>query len=332
MPDQRRSGAIGRQGGRWYHRPVRVVVTGVAGFIGSHIAEAHLARGDTVVGVDCFTEFYDVATKRANLARCVADERFSLIDADLLEVDLADVLAGVDAVVHHAAQPGVRPSWARQFDTYLRNNVLATQRLLEACRATPIGRLVYASSSSVYGDPGVFPTAETTLTRPYSPYGVTKLAGEHLVSLYAKNFGLPAISLRYFTVYGPRQRPDMAIHRLVDSALTGSEFHLYGDGSKRRDFTYVGDVVRANLLAGEADVEPGTVVNIAAGGNTSMTELIELVELAAGRAPNVVRDDDAPGDVERTGGDNSLARELLGWEPTTDVREGVARQVESQRA
>ena len=306
-------------------------MTGCGGFIGSTLTEALLARGDAVVGVDCFTPYYDVDTKRANLATAREHERFTLVEADLRTAELAPLVEGVDAVFHQAAQPGVRLSWSAGFGEYDSHNVLATQRLLEAAVAAAVPRVVYASSSSVYGQAPSYPTTEDDLPRPHSPYGVTKLAAEHLCGLYAANWGLSTVSLRYFTVYGPRQRPDMATHRLCEAALGGDPFPLYGDGSAVRDFTFVDDVVTANVAAGEADVEPGTVLNVAGGGQTTMAELIELVGEVAGSPVEVRREPAQPGDVRRTGGMIDRTTALLGWEPRVDIATGVARQVEWHR-
>jgi len=298
-------------------------VTGVGGFVGSHLADALLARGDDVVGVDCFTPYYDPAAKRANVPAGVR-----LVEADLRDADLGPLVAGAGVVFHQAAQPGVRLSWSSGFADYDSHNVLATQRLLEACLAADVRpRVVYASSSSVYGQAPRYPTSEDDLPRPHSPYGVTKLAAEHLCNLYAANWGLPTVSLRYFTVYGPRQRPDMAMHRLCEAALGGTAFPLYGDGSARRDFTFVADVVAANLAAAEADVAPGTVVNVAGGGDTSMADLIALVGDVAGAPVEVERRPRQPGDVDRTGGAIDRARALLGWSPQVSLEDGVAAQV-----
>jgi UDP-glucuronate 4-epimerase len=308
------------------------LVTGVAGFVGSQLAEALVASGHTVRGVDCFTPYYDRTHKEANLTALRSSERFTLHEIDLRTASLEPLLDGVDVVHHQAAEPGVRRSWSAGFETYERCNVLATQRLLEATRAAEAPpRIVYASSSSVYGNALHHPVRETDLPRPHSPYGVTKLAGEHLCSLYADNHGLDTVTLRYFTVYGPRQRPDMAIHRLIEAALDQTPFPLYGDGSHVRDFTFVGDLVRANLLASTADIEPGTVVNICAGGSTVMRDLIEAVGDAVGKAVPVDQQPEQPGDVRRTGGSNELAAALLGWAPETTLADGIAQQVDWHR-
>src|SRR4051794_21169049 len=237
---------------------MRALVTGVAGFIGSTLADALLARGDHVLGVDCFTPYYERDTKEANLSGARGCDRFELVEQDLRTCDIDGMLDGIDVVFHQAGQPGVRLSWSDGFADYTSLNVLATQRLLEAAKRVGGTKIVYASSSSVYGNAAAYPTTENDLPRPHSPYGVTKLAAEHLCNLYASNWKLPTVSLRYFTVYGPRQRPDMATHRLLAATLSGTPFPLYGDGSAVRDFTYVDDAVAANLAAAEHDCEPGT--------------------------------------------------------------------------
>lgn len=305
---------------------MRVVVTGAAGFIGSHTAEAALARGWDVIGIDSFTEYYSRQRKVMNLEAGRAAGLRQFVEADLLDADLDTLLSEVDAVIHLAAQPGVRDSW-EHFETYERNNVLATQRLLAAAQRVNLGRFVYASSSSVYGDAVEYPVALNAPTIPVSPYGVTKLAAEHLCRSYATNFGVSTVSLRYFTVFGPRQRPDMATHRLISSAIHQTPFPMFGDGSQVRDFTYVADVVAANLAAAEADVEPGSVFNVAGGDSISLAGLIDLVGQAVGRAVQLDRRPPQPGDVRRTGGDITATTQHLGWRPTVTVAEGVRRHV-----
>lgn len=303
------------------------LVTGCAGFVGSWVALECLARGDRVLGVDSMTDYYSLEQKRRNLSRLRKAVRFDHLEVDILELS-PDVLDDVDVVFHLAGQPGVRQSWREEFDVYLSRNVLATQRLLELSVDRRINRFVYSSSSSVYGNAARYPVEESMRPQPFSPYGVTKLAGEHLCALYAENFRLPVVSLRYFTVYGPGQRPDMATHRLFEAAVGGSSFPLFGSGEQLRDFTFVGDVVRANLLAADADVEPGLVVNIAGGGACSMLELIEMVEEVSGRPIVVDRHEPERGDVRRTGGAIELARRRLGWSPLTSLREGLECQHE----
>jgi UDP-glucuronate 4-epimerase len=307
-------------------------VTGAAGFIGSTLAERLIARGDEVVGIDCFTPYYERAVKESNLDALRRASAFELVDADLRTAFLEPVLDGVDVVFHQAGQPGVRLSWSDGFADYASHNVLATQRLLEAAVSVGTPRFVYASSSSVYGKAPSYPTTELDLPHPHSPYGVTKLAGEHLCNLYAHNQALSTVALRYFTVYGPRQRPDMAMHRLVEAGLTGEPFPLFGDGSAIRDFTFVGDVVEANLAAAAADVAPGTVVNIAGGGETVMTDLIELTGKLVGRDITIEQGPEQAGDVPRTGGRIDQAQALLGWEPQVSLPEGLTAQVAWHRS
>jgi UDP-glucuronate 4-epimerase len=309
--------------------PGRVLVTGASGFIGTWTCERLLADGWAVTGVDSLTDYYDPHLKREHLAALLTTPGFTFRGEDLLACDLAPLLDDVDAVVHLAGQPGVRSSWGAGFAQYVDRNVHATQRLLEAARDRPLRRFVYASSSSVYGAAERHPTHEDDLPRPVSPYGVTKLAAEHLCSLYGTSFGVPTVSLRYFTVFGPRQRPDMAMHRMIAAALAGTSFPLYGDGSAVRDFTYVEDVVEANVRAILRDVPPGTVLNIGGGsGGVTMREVIALVEDVAGRRLRLDRRAAATGDPARTGADITRARSLLGWSPRTDVETGLRRQVE----
>jgi len=305
----------------------RVVVTGAGGFVGSNLVDTLLARGDTVVGIDCFTPYYDPDTKRQNLARALDHDAFTLVDVDLREADLLPLVEGVDTVFHQAAQPGVRLSWSDGFGEYASHNVLATQRLLEAAQSAEVRRVVYASSSSVYGNQDRYPTVETDLPRPYSPYGVTKLAAEHLCNLYAENWGLDTISLRYFTVFGPRQRPDMSIHRLCEAALTGASFPRFGDGRQVREFTYVADIVAANLCAADANVAAGTVVNIAGGGEIELNDLIATVAELAGTELEIENHPAQAGDARRNGGTTDRAHAQLGWAPEVGLREGIAAQL-----
>lgn len=310
---------------------MRCLVTGAAGFVGSSLSDELLRRGHTVTAVDCFVEYYPQAVKRRNLAQAAQHKNFRLIEGHLLEVDLAALVSNVDVVFHQAAQAGVRASWGAYFGTYCEHNILATQKLLEACKgAAHIKKIVYASSSSVYGNAEAFPTPETVCPQPVSPYGVTKLAAEHLMVLYASQFGLPTVSLRYFTVYGPRQRPDMAFNRLAHAAVHGSEFTLYGDGEQSRDFTFISDIVEANILAAEKGA-PGGVYNIGGGTQATMNEVISIFRE---HVPNfsVQRVDRQVGDARHTSADTSRARRELGYVPKVSLREGIGREIEWMRS
>jgi nucleoside-diphosphate-sugar epimerase len=306
---------------------MHALVTGAAGFVGSHLAKRLRDDDHEVVGLDSFTDYYDVALKRANADAAVrAGVKF--VEADLNEVDLRSVLDGVDVIFHLAGQPGVRSSWGQEFATYTRCNIEATQKLLEASRdSRSLRRLVFASSSSVYGDAERFPTSESDRPQPISPYGVTKLAAEHLCSLYASSFDIPTVSLRYFTVYGPGQRPDMAFTRFAQAAVRGSEITIFGSGEQVRDFTYVEDVVEANVLAATRDVPPGTVLNVAGGSHTSVNEVLHVFGELADTELTVTRVEAMAGDVRRTGGDTAAIRSVLGWRPVVSLREGIQRQL-----
>jgi len=309
---------------------VRTLVTGAAGFIGSHLVDRLLQDGHEVVGVDSLTDYYDVGMKRRNLSGALAHQAFSFIEADLVTADLEAIVDGVDVILHQAAQPGVRGSWADGFRLYAVNNVLGTQRLLEAATANGHARFVYASSSSVYGNAARYPTREDDLPSPHSPYGVTKLAGEHLCSLYGNTKGLHVTALRYFTVYGPRQRPDMGVHRFITAALMDEPLPLYGTGEQLRDFTYVDDVVEANLRAATANIDSGLVCNIAGGSVTSIIGLLTTLGDLLGRQLNVQRLEPQAGDVAVTNASSMLAQRALGWRPTVNLAEGLERQLSWQ--
>jgi nucleoside-diphosphate-sugar epimerase len=310
---------------------VRALVTGAAGFVGSHLVDALVAQGDTVLAVDSFTPYYDVAQKRANAA-ALAGPAVEMVETDLRVAAIEPLLDGIDVVFHQAGQPGVRLSWSSGFREYVEQNVIVTQRLLDAVLLAGARRVVYASSSSVYGHQARYPVREDDLPAPFSPYGVTKLAAEHLCDVYAENWGLPTVSLRYFTVFGPRQRPDMSIHRLCESALGGGVFPRYGDGGQIREFTYVSDIVSGNLAAATADVAPGTTVNLAGGGEITLSDLIVMVGEVAGAPVAVEPRPIAPGDSRRNGGAVDRANALLGWEPHVSLADGITRQLAWHRA
>jgi nucleoside-diphosphate-sugar epimerase len=303
----------------------RVVVTGAAGFIGSHLCERLLALGHEVVGIDSFTDYYERARKEQNLGESRAHPKFTFEELDLVDADLRRVLRGAQVVYHLAGRPGVRPSWGGQFDMYVRDNVLATQRLLECLKETPVGRLVFAGSSSVYGDAEMFPTKETALPRPVSPYGVTKLAAEHLTLLYTKNFGLPVVSVRYFTVYGPRQRPDMAFARFMRALADREAIEVFGDGEQTREFTYVSDAVEGTVRAATADVV-GQVFNLGGGSRVTINRVLATLEDISGMKARRQTLPAAPGDPRHTGASINLARERLGWEPRVSLHEGLTNQ------
>lgn len=306
---------------------MKALITGVAGFVGSTLAD-HLLQDETVevLGVDRLTDYYDVGLKRANL-RQLTHPRFSFVEGDLNSLDLRDLFRDVTHIFHQAGQPGVRKSWGADFSSYTVDNVNATQRLLEAAKdLSTLQRLVYASSSSVYGDAERYPTLETDRPTPLSPYGVTKLAAEHLVSLYAQNFSVPTVSLRYFTVYGPKQRPDMAFTRFLQAVDRGEEISIFGDGQQVRDFTFVADIVRANVSAATTEVRPGSVFNVAGGSSVSVLEVLDTIEKVSGKPVKVRHLAAVSGDVRRTGGSTHEIQKALDWAPEVTLEEGLARQ------
>jgi UDP-glucose 4-epimerase len=307
---------------------MRCLVTGVAGFIGSHLAERLIADGHEVLGIDAFIDYYPRWMKEANLASLRSAKRFRFLEADLNQLDLPVLIQGYDWIFHQAAQAGVRPSWGSNFALYTACNISATQRLLEAAAAAPdLKRLVYASSSSVYGDVRALPVTEETLTRPVSPYGVTKLAAEHLCSLYWRNYGVPVVSLRYFTVYGPRHRPDMAFHRFAKAMLDDRELTIYGDGAQTRDFTFVSDVVEANVKAAATPGIEGEVFNVAGGARASLHEVLATLETLIGRVPRIRFEPVARGDVRDTYADTTKARSELRYRPRVGLLEGLEEEV-----
>jgi UDP-glucose 4-epimerase len=301
------------------------LVTGVAGFVGSHLGERLIADGWHVRGVDCFTDTYARATKEQNLSVLRRDTRFVFNEVDLVTANVGDLVQGVDLVFHLAGQAGVRSSWGSEFEIYTERNILATQRLLEAVAKTGLECFVYASSSSIYGDTAELPVTENSLPQPISPYGVSKLAAEHLCRLYYVNHGIPTVSVRYFTVYGPRQRPDMAFHRLIRAMLRDEPFPLYGDGEQTRDFTFVSDAVEATVRA--AGAPPGSIFNVGGGSRVTLNHVIGLLEELVGRESKVEREAMQAGDVRHTWANTSRIKETLGFQPQVPLREGLAREV-----
>ena len=305
----------------------RVLVTGCAGFIGSHLSERLAESGLEVVGVDCFNDNYGRDQKIANLEAARSWDNFDFLPLDLARGDLDDLVDGCDAVFHMAAEPGVRASWGGRFETYMRNNILATQLLLEAARGTQT-RFIYASSSSIYGQAETYPTSEKTIPKPFSPYGVTKLAAEQLCSAYWQNFGVPIVSHRFFTVYGPRQRPDMAFTRFLNAIHNGEQISIYGDGHQSRDFTYIDDIVSALIESSVRDEAVGEVFNLGGGSQITVLEVLNLMREITGTEPNVVHLDAQAGDVRMTGADTTHARQLIGFDPKFSVAAGISHQYE----
>jgi UDP-glucuronate 4-epimerase len=305
----------------------RALVTGCAGFIGSHLTDALLADGHEVVGVDCLNDNYPAPEKLANVARAREHDAFELVLADVAGGGATRLLRGCDVVYHLAAEPGVRSSWGGRFERFLHHNVEATQRLLEAAREAPGTRVVYASSSSVYGESERLPTPEHAPPRPLSPYGVTKLAAEQLCRVYHANHGVDTVALRFFTVYGPRQRPDMAFRRFCEAAVRGAAIELFGDGRQSRDFTYVADVVAAVRAAGARPDAGGRVYNVGGGTPVSLNATLETIAALAGRPLDVRRRARESGDVLHTAADVTRAREELGFAPATTLRDGLEAEL-----
>ena len=304
---------------------MRALVTGVAGFIGSTLAERLVADGAHVVGIDAFTDYYPRGVKEANLQGLLGAARFRFVEARLQDADLGALLADRTHVFHLAAQAGVRKSWGRDFSVYTSNNIEATQMLLEACTTVTLDRIVYASSSSVYGDNVEMPMREDALPQPVSPYGVSKLAAEQLCHLYFANHAVPTVSLRYFTVYGPRQRPDMGFNKFLKATLLGKPITVFGDGQQTRDFTFVEDAVKATMAAATRGT-PGRVYNIGGGSRVTVNDVLEIIGRVAGRKPIVSVEQDQKGDMRHTYADTKRARTELGFAPSVTLEQGLAAE------
>ncbi|BAY24246.1 nucleotide sugar epimerase [Calothrix sp. NIES-2100] len=305
----------------------KIIVTGAAGFIGSHIAEALLQQDKEVIGIDEFNDYYDPTLKRKNIAILKAYSNFTLVEGDIQLLDWQTLLQDVEVVYHQAAQAGVRASWGSGFRAYTERNINATQILLEAAKdAKNLQRLVFASTSSVYGDAETLPTHEGIPPRPVSPYGITKLAAERLCGLYHKNFGVPFVSLRYFTVYGPRQRPDMAFHKFFKAVLQDEAIPIYGDGQQTRDFTFVSDAVAANLAAATAPDAVGEIFNIGGGSRVVLTEVLETMAEIVGKPIKTNHIEKAMGDARHTAADVSKARKILQYQPAVSLKEGLTQE------
>ena len=303
----------------------KCLVTGVAGFIGSHLGERLIDIGYEVIGVDGFISYYSREIKERNLTKLMMSSRFKFIEGNLLDLDLAGIISDVDYIFYQAAQAGVRTSWGADFYIYTENNIRATQYLLESSKNKKIKKFIYASSSSVYGDCIDIPMRENSTPLPVSPYGVTKLAGEQLCYLYWKNYGIPVISLRYFTVYGPRQRPDMAFNKFIKAILKDEEIIMYGDGGQTRDFTYIDDIVIANILAMNKG-QDGKVYNIGGGSKTSLNKVIDMLAKIKGKNPKVKQLEIQKGDMKDTLADITKAKNELGYEPTVKLEAGLEKE------
>jgi len=306
---------------------MRCLVTGAAGFVGSTLCDYLLSQGFQVVGIDCFVDYYPRQVKEKNLVIALENPNFKLISEDLNNLDLGPIIDNIDLIFHQSAQAGVRASWGRSFETYVRHNVIATQKLLEAAKTSKqLRKIVYASSSSVYGNAEQFPTSENVVPKPVSPYGVTKLAAENLMQLYSSEFGVPTVSLRYFTVYGPRQRPEMAFHRFIRSGYLKEIIEVYGDGEQSRDFTYIDDIAQANILAAEKGTL-GSIYNIGGGIITSVNQILKNLEKIIGPL-DIHYLPAQKGDAKHTSADTTLAKLNLGYKPSIDISEGLTRQAD----
>jgi UDP-glucose 4-epimerase len=305
------------------------LVTGAAGFIGSHLVERCLRLGWRVTGIDAFTDYYAEDRKRLNACAAATDPKYRLIEGDLRDLDLSRLLQDVGVVFHLAAQPGVRKSWD-DFALYARHNVDATQRLLHATRGVPLERVVIASSSSIYGESEGLPTSEDAPPRPVSPYGVTKVSTEQLARVYWRSFGVPTVCLRYFTVYGPRQRPDMAVSRLISSVLAGETFEIFGDGEQTRDFTFVSDAVNGTIAAAQSG-KPGSAYNIGGGSRISLNKVLDILDDLAGTPVKRSYVAERLGDARDTAADIRRARSELGFDPVFDFETGLRAQFDWQR-
>jgi len=306
---------------------MKALVTGCAGFIGSHVAERLIKDGYEVIGIDCFSDYYSRAIKEKNLDELVKSDNFHFVEADIIQTNIGDLVKEVDYIFHQSAQAGVRASWGDTFKIYCDNNILATQKLLEGCKGTKVKKFVYGSSSSVYGDTESLPMKETDIPRPVSPYGVSKLAGEHLCYLYWKNYRVPTVSLRYFTVYGPRQRPDMAFHKFIKAIFNEDQIKIYGDGRQTRDFTYVLDIVNANMLAAKSDYR-GEAFNIGGGTRITLMGAIKILEKIIGKKAILDYIEPQKGDVRDTYADITKAKNLLGYNPRVSIEEGLRQEVD----
>jgi UDP-glucose 4-epimerase len=304
---------------------MRSLVTGCTGFIGSHLTEKLLREGHEVIGIDCFTDYYSREIKENNIQKALSDKNFTFLEKDIINLS---TFPDVDYVFHQAAQAGVRASWGKSFEIYTENNILVTQKLLEYYKDRNLKKFVFASSSSIYGNTDELPISEDTHKKPFSPYGVTKLAAENLCLLYYMNYGTPTVSLRYFTVYGPRQRPDMGINKFVHAVLNEDRIEVYGDGNQTRDFTFISDVVEANLLAAYSDVI-GEYFNIGGGSRISVNDLLKLIEKVVGKDIHIKYIEMQKGDVQHTFADVTKAEKMIGYKSVIGIEQGIIKYVYS---
>ena len=304
------------------------IVTGAAGFIGSHLSEKLLENGFKVIGIDCFTDYYSKKIKKNNMISFQNNKNFKLIESDLMEIDLISIIKESEFLFHEAGQPGVRASWGDQFDTYVKDNILVTQKILESAKEVKtLEKIVMASSSSVYGEQEGIMIENKTIPSPISPYGVTKLASENLGLTYASNYDLPVTSLRYFTVYGPRQRPDMAFTKFIKANLSGDKISIFGDGNQTRDFTYISDIIDANLECVKSEIH-GNVLNIGGGKTYSIMDVLNIIENITDKNNKLIFLTKQKGDVFRTEADIKMASKIIGYKPKISLKEGLMKQIE----
>jgi nucleoside-diphosphate-sugar epimerase len=305
------------------------IVTGAAGFIGSNLVDTLLAQGEEVIGVDQFNDYYDPQLKWQNLQSALQHPNFRLVEGDIQHLDWESLFSCADYVYHQAAQAGVRASWGNSFRAYTERNINATQVMLEAAKDAPhLKRFIFASTSSVYGNAETLPTSETIPPQPVSPYGITKLAAERMGGLYHDNFGVPFCALRYFTVYGPRQRPDMGFHKFFKAAIEGQAIPIYGDGQQTRDFTFVSDAIAANIAAARVDGATGQIFNIGGGSRVVLADVLDMMEAVVGFPIKRDHIEKARGDARHTAADVTKAKTILGYNPQVSLREGLAREWE----
>jgi len=304
------------------------LITGVAGFIGSSLAEKLLKDNFKVIGIDSFTNYYSPHIKEKNIENCLKHSNFSLIRQDLDTLDLSTMFENAEYIFHLSAQPGARASWGKEFTTYVKNNISITQKILESLKNnTTLKKFVFGSSSSVYGNQSSIMNEETSLTRPVSPYGVTKLASENLVNLYFKNYEIPTISLRYFTVYGPKQRPDMAFTRFFHSIIKDKKLIIFGNGEQTRDFTYVDDIVKATINAATSD-SVGEILNVGGGSVFSLIQIIEFMKEITEKELEINFEKEQKGDVKYTNADISKSKKLINYKPSRNIKYGLTQQYE----